>query len=181
MVKPPRTTLGTRQPGLAAPGSARRSAETPSATAADLSGDSETLFNKVKNLIVNHIREAGGSTKGRAALLDMLLPFHNAGPDINKLGTRMNEMSEILVTERSAGRLNWWIVPRVAAFGFEAMFQTCMAFYLARQNLEEVKSPVEVDTKLEKLIDSVDRFIDQQVQIFLEMLGAKQPVFEQPA
>ena len=107
-------------------------------------------------------------TQVRDIAIDRLLsPWQNPFGFVNEASARMDRVSDEIRNQVAAGKLAHWVMPRFAALLFEASFEACVAFWLARGRPK--------DPKTRALKPEVRAFIDLQVKLFTTIIGHPYP------
>jgi len=90
-------------------------------------------------------------------------PYKPAFDNANK---RMSEVTEELA--KQSANISPLVLPRYAALVFEGIFETCVAFWIARG-----QPPPPQQNQPQQLKPDVERFVKLQVSLFLALVGAK--------
>ncbi len=120
-------------------------------------------------LVINKLKiwqgAAGTDSIADAALaaLDPDANPYGAGSAGEHVNARLKDWTDELVIERQAGNLFPWVIPSAAAILFEGVFNTCVAYWVARGQPSSAAA----------LRPDVTRFVNLQIRLFTTLVGAK--------
>ena len=123
------------------------------------------LRQDLENFIINKLEVYQGAlgTDGVAGML--VDTFANASanpyPALAFANARLDDVTAKLNAELAAGTILPWVIPQVAAVAFEGVFESCVAFWIARGQ------PIPATS----LKPDVTRFVKFQVRLFV-VVGA---------
>ena len=107
--------------------------------------------------------KGGGTDAVVGVVIDTILnPLGNPYGLLRDAASRMHFVTERLKQELSDGMLPPWGIPRAASFAFEAVFEGCVAFWIAKGQPKSTRS----------LDPAVEKFVRAQVALFTAMIGS---------